>query len=226
MSYLPLRDRFGFDEPTTALIEAYGEQLETEALPPFHADACGCQEGNTDPAKCITATGAGLARIFVEEVLGALIHGRVLPVDALNATVPAGLDARPATRYHLHCSHCHQVHRDPDYREPTTWPAEALTKLGDYEIDGWETDVDGRALVCEDCQTGWCEGCGDAVYVWQNPIEDALDVWHPDCADKPCETCNGTGVVDDFDPLVGVDLSWPCRDCKQTGKQVPSGALP
>lgn len=97
--------------------------------------------------------------------------------------VSAGLDARPVTRYTLHCSHCAKPMKDGEFDSIVTWTPEALADIGSYEIDGYETNVDGHALVCPDCMIGYCEHCIDKVYAWQEHEGDVGGgvVWHTGC---------------------------------------------
>jgi hypothetical protein len=96
--------------------------------------------------------------------------------------IPGGLDARPQLRFTLHCSHCGKPHEGEF--GPTLWPSDTLADLERYAIseDGWRTDVDGRALVCPQCEAGWCDVCDEIIYAWQEaaPVKDG-DRRHVGC---------------------------------------------
>ena len=56
-----------------------------------------------------------------------------VPVISLNngvAEIPAGLDARPATHYTVHCSHCGKAAPGYESETPSLWSADDLSRLG------------------------------------------------------------------------------------------------
>lgn len=167
---------------------------------------------------------AAVVRAGVGEVV-AYDHGPDVMRQLLVAdptVIPAGLDARPTVRWTVHCSHCGRAMRDEDGDYDALYNGEALARLRSYDVSGWEFDVDGRTLVCEECRVGWCEGCQDEVTPWQaRRVDSRGDVWHPACADKPCERCAGDGVESQYDAVVGREIRRPCKECGQAGRQGP-----
>lgn len=98
--------------------------------------------------------------------------------EQIPAPLPAGIDARAVLRYTLHCSHCGEPYRDPEFQSLVTWSAEQLAEIGDYigDDDGWVLDLDGRPVVCSSCETwAWCEICGEEIRAWQDRRANVSD---------------------------------------------------
>lgn len=139
------------------------------------------RDANTPEAWATVAPNTVPFHHFAEAALLALTG----PVE-----IPAGLDARPVICWTVHCSHCGKSVRDSDYDCLATFPGSGLAEIRNYDVSGFEFDVDGRVLVCEECRVGWCGGCQDEVNRWQPRRVRDDEVWHVDCADEP--GCDGT----------------------------------
>lgn len=129
-------------------------------------------------------------------------------MTAPSLPVAHALDARPVVVYTVHCGSCGVVYVGEE--GPAWFTIEQLTKLGSYELDGWQSDstrVDpdfaGHPLVCPKCwEVGWCEECNSAIHVWERfeyeTHEDDIH-WHAKCCtgDHKCRTLPATLLRDE-----------------------------